>query len=117
MYRFTVSTIAIVDGRRRLDTIPLSSDCYGQRQQVRRVLCAKDPANEALFVLIEAGPGLRLPIETFTSLTFDETSKLANGIEVDLEVLLSLQTAHSAITKLIRDTETNPDTFVELASI
>lgn len=117
MYRFTVSTIAIVDGRRRLDTIPLSSDCYGQRLQVRRVLSAKHSGNEALIDLVEAGPGVELPIETFTSLAFDETNKLANGIEVDLEVLLSLQTAHSAITKLIRDTGTNPDTFVELASI
>lgn len=114
MFHFAVSTVSINDGRRRMDTIHLTSECYGQRLQLRRALCAKHPENEALFDLVEAGPGVVFPIETFTALSLDENAKEANGVEVDLEVLLSLETAQSAITKLIRDTGSNPEIFIGL---
>jgi hypothetical protein len=114
MFHFAVSTISTVDGRRRMDTIHLTSECYGQRLLLRRALCAKHPGNESLFDLVEAGPAVEVPIETFTSLALDEKAKVANGIDVDLEVLLSLKTAQSSIIKLIRDTGSNPEIFIGL---
>lgn len=114
MYGFSVSLISTIDGRRRIDSIQLTEEGFGQRHDVRKALCVVHPENGTLFDGVETGPGLEFPVETFTSLTLDETRNLANGVDVDLSVLLSLQEAKSAIEKNARDAGTPPSIFIEL---
>jgi|UPI0008311D34 hypothetical protein len=114
MYGFALSLISTLDGRRRIDTIPLTTECFGQRRAVREAMSAKVAGNAELFDLIETGPGVEIPFETMTSLEIDKDGKTANGVDVDLVVLFTLSEAKSAVEKNARDRGIRPMLFLDL---
>ena len=110
----SLSIISTENGRRRINTHQLTNDSYGQRLQIRRALSAIDKANDTLFDMVEEGPGVEILPHSFLFMTLDERALIANGIDVDLTVMLSLKEAKSRIDTLISTTGKPPELFLEL---
>ncbi|WNJ87946.1 hypothetical protein [Bosea sp. 685] len=115
-FSHALSLMSTLDGRRRIDTILLTTECFGQRRSVREALSAKIAGNTELFDLVETGPGVEIPFETMSSLEINDKAGIANGVDAELSVLLALKEAKSAVEKNARDRGSPPTIFIELIS-